>query len=111
MSDYDTRPLLSREEEIIKQLYARSRDLPPAYVTAARPIPMGSKDGKGPWGGKPDRMIPVGSTLRIVMVSRMGDCGLSDNLDATHGYDVRFNWESAFMSDIRLTKEIEPGSV
>jgi hypothetical protein len=102
------RTVTPREEAVIKHLYAERKNLPPAFVTTAAPIPMGSKDDKGPWGPNPDRIIPAGTTLKIVMVSRMGDCGLIDDLEATHGYAVRFNWESAALTDFRLTKEPTP---
>lgn len=103
-----TRILTPREEAVVKHLYAQRKNLPPAFVTAAAPIPMGSKDDKGPWGGNPDRIIPAGQTLRIVLASSMGDCGLTDDLDATRGYAVRFNWDSAALTDFRLTKEPTP---
>lgn len=34
-----------------------------------------------------------GDIGKVVMVSRMGDCGLSKHLDATHGYTLRLTPE------------------
>lgn len=36
-----------------------------------------------------DRWIPAGAKVRIVMVSRLGDIGITDDLAATHGYLAR----------------------
>lgn len=35
----------------------------------------------------------AGSKVRIWMVSRFGDCGITDNLDNAHGYDSRVDPE------------------
>jgi hypothetical protein len=100
-----TRELTAAEKKLIGNLYLNKRNLPAAYVTTTTEVPLGSTDEQGPWGPNPARIAPAGTTLRIVMVSRMDDCGLTDNLDAEYGYDVRLPWESAAMTDIRLTKE------
>lgn len=106
MSERAKRELTQSEAEVIDELYRRKQryEVTNGYVTTTEPIPMGSKDDKGPWGGNPDRVIPPGSTIKIVMVSRMGDCGLTDDLTAETGYHVRLDWNDAAMSDIRLTK-------
>lgn len=105
------------EEELIAGMYrqkaTREWEKPFGFVTLDSPIPFGTREQpglaphehKGPWSGGHEKVIPAGTTMRIVMVSRMGDCGLSDNLEATHGYGIRFNWEDAVLTDIRLTKE------
>lgn len=105
------------EEELIDGMYrqkaANEWDKPFGFVTLGSPIPYGTRSDqdpdpqkhKGPWAGGHEKVIPAGTTMRIVMVSRMGDCGLSDNLEATHGYEIRFNWDDAVLTDIRLTKE------
>lgn len=36
-----------------------------------------------------EKVIPVGGTLKIVMASRFGDVGLTDDLQAEHGYHAR----------------------
>lgn len=68
------RKLTPEEDAVVQELYRRKKRHEPcdAYVTTAAPVPMGSKDEKGPWGENPDRIIPAGRTLKIVMVSRSG---------------------------------------
>ncbi len=99
------RELTDEEKAVIEKLYEKKKSLDNTigYVTTTMDVPLGSKDDKGPWGENPDRVVPAGTTLKIVMVSRMGDCGLTDDLKATHGYAVRLDWESAAMTNIRLT--------
>lgn len=98
------RVLTDEEKAVIEKLYERNRNYDTfGYVTTTTEVPLGSKDDKGPWGENPDRVVPAGTTLKIVMVSRMDDCGLTDDLNATHGYAVRLDWESAAMTNIRLT--------
>lgn len=101
------RQLTAEENAVVDELYRRKQrhEMTHGYVTTTEPVPMGSKDDKGPWGGNPDRIIPPGTTLKIVMVSRFGDAGLTDRLDADYGYDVRLDWEDAAMKDVRLTKD------
>ena len=38
-----------------------------------------------------DHEIPEGTTVRIVMWSRFGDVGITDDLDADYGYDARLD--------------------
>lgn len=92
------------EDDIIKELYQRKakHELTHAYVTTTIPLPMHRWSGKHPVDeNSVTDMIPAGSTLKIVMVSRMGDCGLTDNLDAENGYGLRLNWDSGAMTNIR----------
>jgi hypothetical protein len=36
-----------------------------------------------------ERVLPVGTRVKIVMASRMGDVGITDNLEADNGYHLR----------------------
>lgn len=36
-----------------------------------------------------EEALPAGTTVKIVMASRMGDIGITSKLDATHGYGAR----------------------
>lgn len=116
-----TRPLTPEENAIVEELYRRKngtvdsivdygagRDkelkghLPThAYVTLTREISksddavsMGERIGK-------KQVFPAGTTLKIVMVSRFGDCGVTDNLDAESGYFTRFAFDDPTIVDIR----------
>lgn len=84
-------------------MYRRKKAYRPinGYVTTAAPVPMVGKAGKSPWQD-PERIVPPGTTLKIVMVSSMGDAGLTDDLNADSGYGVRLDWEDAAMTEIRL---------
>lgn len=45
-------------------------------------------------GAKPEftyRMVPAGTKVKIVMVSRFGDVGITDNLAAEYGYSARIS--------------------
>lgn len=43
--------------------------------------PVDENSQKGVW--------PAGTKVRVVMVSRFGDCGITDNLQAERGYHAR----------------------
>jgi hypothetical protein len=49
--------------------------------------------------------VPAGTTLKIVMVSRLGDVGLTDDLTAEYGYQVRVYPEDGEIVDIRWERE------
>lgn len=99
------RELSAVEEKVITELWHRKQGSIPTkgFVTATAPVPMGSKDDNGPWGEKPARIIPAGQTLQIVMISRFDDFGLTDDLAADYGYEVRLDFDDAAITDIRLT--------
>jgi hypothetical protein len=77
-----------------------------AYCTTAKPIKLHKWNGTHPVEeNETVTDVPVGSTLKIVMVSRMGDCGLTDELDKEHGYGVRVPFdEEGHIKDIRWEK-------
>lgn len=106
MTTSDTRQLSAEELAILHSLQLKKERRQPfeAYVTTAAEIPFGSKPGgKGPWNGDYIRLIPPGKTMRIVMVSRLGDFGLTDHLAETHGYGVRLAFDSALITNLRTT--------
>src|SRR3990167_679178 len=47
--------------------------------------------------------VPAGTTVRIVMVSRFGDVGLSTRLDKEFGYGIRVEPTGEFLKNCRLT--------
>jgi hypothetical protein len=104
----ETRELNAREQEIIKTLYelkAKHRATI-AYVTTTRELPMQRWNGKHPVdeNTKTD-LIPAGSTLKIVMVSRFGDVGLTDDMKREHGYGLRVDIEDPAITDIRWQEQ------
>ena len=40
-----------------------------------------------------EKIIPAGTTVKIVMVSRLGDVGITDDLSKEHGYQRRVSFE------------------
>jgi hypothetical protein len=73
-----------------------------AYVTAAEDLVLRYWNGVHPLDTEEVRVLK-GSTLRVTMVSRFGDCGLSEKLDQ-HVYGIRLCWDDNAISDIRLTE-------
>ncbi len=61
------------------------------FVTLKKPVTLYI------WKGhrKPEetRVVPAGKTVRIVMVSRLGDVGITDNLSAETGYHARITFD------------------
>lgn len=47
--------------------------------------------------------IPAGTTVRIVMVSRFGDVGITDDLQSSTGYGSRVYMDA--LTDLRMTPE------
>lgn len=105
------RTLTAQEKEVVEELYRRkagmfsSPDGKPthAYVTLTREVTkahdavsLGMKIGHGRI-----QILQPGTTLKIVMVSRFGDCGVTDDLEADNGYFVRFNFDDPAIVDIR----------
>jgi hypothetical protein len=45
--------------------------------------------------------IPAGATLKIVLISRLGDFGLTDDLTAEYGYRIRLPWDSPAITNLR----------
>ena len=53
------------------------------------------------------KTMSKGSRVNIVMASRMGDVGITQNLEAEHGYSVRIDCvENEFMDVIRKPQGI-----
>jgi hypothetical protein len=96
------------EQQILDELYRRKLAHEPyaAYCTASEPL--GLKYYTGRWvDGKPemrDVSIDTGTTLRIVMVSRLGDIGLTEHLEAAYGYGIRLPLDSEKITRIRWTR-------
>lgn len=62
---------------------------PYRYMTAKEPVTLQIWQGHGKTPEYVERVVPAGGTLKIVMVSRFGDVGLTDVLDSEFGYHTR----------------------
>lgn len=49
-------------------------------------------------------LVPAGTTVRIVMVSRFGDVGITTRLDTPYGYGLRTPPEDGLLKNCRLTR-------
>ena len=94
------------EIAIIEELYRRKDNFQNtnAYVTVTQPVVLRKWNGNhypSTEANMTDVHVPAGTTLKIVMVSRFGDCGLTDDLDADTGYSLRVDLDSDVISNIR----------
>jgi hypothetical protein len=116
---YEKREITAAEQVVLEEMYRRKgyvstcfvngtmpekdKILPThAYVTAVKPIRMSVWQGHGKNPKFVDHDVPAGTVLKIVMVSRFGDFGLTDNLSADNGYQVRLPLDSADVTNIRM---------
>lgn len=102
------RVLQPREQAAIEEMYARKSRHEPCngFVTTTAPLPMQDWNGDhfpSVEANTTTEIIPAGTVLKIVMVSRFGDCGLSDDLTADYGYGLRLNFDDDRIHDIRLS--------
>ena len=61
-------------------------------MTTKEPITLKIWNQRRP--GEPEyteKPLPVGTRVKIVMASRMGDVGITDDLSAEHGYHLRID--------------------
>lgn len=92
------------EQALIEKLWQRKCAFLPvaAYCTTTQPVTL--KHFVRWEHGKTEptmRSVPVpaGQTLKVVMISRFEDFGLTEDLSASQGYGVRLPWDSpAFMN-------------
>jgi hypothetical protein len=101
------RTLTPEEKAIVEELYRRKINMGSskpahAYVTLTREITKNDDSlSLGKQVGK-KQVFAAGTTLKIVMVSRFGDCGVTDNLNAdSGGYFTRFQFDDPSIVDIR----------
>lgn len=100
----DARKLPDNEDAVVRSLYKAKSDRKDycAYCTTARELTLKEWNGTHPVDENTAEIImPVGSTLKVVMVSRFGDMGLTRHLDTTHGYSIRVDCDSQAISNIR----------
>lgn len=93
--------MTATEEIIVRELYADKMGKW-AYCTAAAPLTFRRWNGIHPVEENTTVGVwPAGTVLKIVMVSRFDDCGLTDDLTAQRGYHCRASWDSGQIKDIR----------
>ena len=95
--------MTKEEEVIVRELYADKSKK--AYCTSKVPLEfhrhMPVRDENGLRYDVTIDIVPAGTVLKIVMVSRFDDCGLTDSLHAKTGYQCRVLWDSGKIGDIR----------
>lgn len=94
------------EVNIINELYRLKGEFKPthAYATITQPVILHKWNGShypSVEANTEKVQVPAGTTLKIVMVSRFGDCGLTDDLNAENGYNTRVDFDSDVLSNIR----------
>jgi hypothetical protein len=102
------RTLTKAESKVIDALYDRKDfgQLTHAYVTTTEELTLLVWNQHHPVEeNTTKKVVPPGSTLKIVMVSRLGSIGLTDDLDADHGYHIRLDPADAAITDIRWERE------
>jgi len=105
------RNLTDDEIGVIKELYQNKNDYKDthAYVTTSTEVILKKWNGiHPPENNTVDFKVPPGTTLKIVMVSRFGDCGLTDDLNAVIGYHLRVDFDDPSIKDIRKTPNPPP---
>ena len=101
-----TRELTEKDKEIIDHLYRLKAEFKDthAYVTSTAPIQLKRWNGRHPYESNMKTVtVPAGRTLKIVMISRFEDFGLTDDLSADNGYEVRLPFDSDLIENLRLT--------
>lgn len=94
------------EIAVIDELYRRKEEYKDthAYVTVTQPVILHKWNGNhypSVEANTTQVQVPAGTTLKIVMVSRFGDCGLTDDLNARNGYHLRIDFDSEVLGNIR----------
>jgi len=65
---------------------------PYRYMTTKVPVVLKKWNGRHPVEGNEDIVtLPIGTRVKIVMASRFGDVGITDDLTAEYGYHLRVN--------------------
>jgi hypothetical protein len=108
-----TRTLTDTEVTVVKELYQNKDNCKEttAYVTVAEELVLKKWNGRHPSDDKSNwsnTTVSPGTTLKIVMVSRFGDCGLTDDLNAVNGYHLRVDFGDPSIIDIRRNPQPTP---
>lgn len=83
------------------------------YAETTQPLVMAHFTGRWdtsdvePIGAEPIMehvTVPQGATVKIVMVSRLGDIGITERLETDYGYGLRVTLESGVLTNCRLER-------
>lgn len=86
--------LEGRAEDVPLWVPHRSATWPTRYAELAAPVEFWHWNGKHPVDDNSTyRTVPAGTTVKIVMVSRFGDVGITEDLSAEHGYEARVGFD------------------
>ena len=109
--EYEKRDLAPMELDVVSKLKESKSQYGDivAYCTTVCPVKLITWNGTLPAADNmQESIVPAGTTLKIVMVSKFNDFGLTDLLDETHNFKVRVPTDAAILADIRMT--VEPSS-
>lgn len=109
---YEKRTITPDEQKVLEYLSENKKNYSDirGFVTVTQDVKLITWNKKHPVDDNMETtVVPAGTTLRICMLSRFNDFGLTDDVDGKDlGYKVRIPIDSVILSDIR--KEKEPSS-
>lgn len=82
-----------------------------AFATLSRPIVMKKWRGHGQTPEFDDVPLPTGTKVRVVMASRLGNVGITDDLNATNGYHYRSTCVSGVLNGPTGPIKLEPAGL
>jgi hypothetical protein len=83
------------------EIYADKSPPPLLFATTAKPLALRIWNGHGSDPEFRERPLAVGTPVKIVMASRFGDVGITDDLNAETGYHLRVMPEDGYLRDYR----------
>jgi len=92
------------EQKLIKELYDAKAKFhhKNAYCTTTQELELVDWNGKHPYEENiKTYKVPVGTIMKIVMISRFADIGLTDELNVKYGYKIRVDLDSKAITNIR----------
>jgi len=105
---YTARELSPEEKTALEVMVQTKKDFGTVegYVTLNEEAKLITWDKNLPADkGMIETIVPLGTTLRIVTLSKFNDFGLTNDLTEPHGYKIRIPTDAAMLSDIRLKPE------
>ena len=81
------------------EIHNDPRPRPKLFATVAKPMRFSRWNGHGEDPEFTEYDVHIGTTVRIVMYSRFGDVGVTDDLNAEYGYHARVGPDSFYLVD------------